>query len=186
MTPLGLPVVPPVPTSIASVVRRVVGCILVEDSVGRCHSGTRVQSSSLVEADQTVVSRGSDGRICATRWANDAWYSSATQSKRSSNSPFSAASLRGLIGHHTAPAREMPKTHANAIGSFADRIATDCPGWTPERVQRGRDPMAEPLHLAVAAGLARHGQAGRVGAERRALVEVLRPVRSRRLATCAR
>ena len=80
-----------------------------------------------------MANRGSDGRICATRSANDAWYSSATQSKRSSNSAFSAASLRGLIGAHTAPAREMPKTHANATGSFADRIATVCPGCTPVR-----------------------------------------------------
>ena len=43
-------------------------------------------------------------------------------------SPFSAAPLRGLIGHHTAPAREMPNTDVNAIGSFDDRIATLSPG----------------------------------------------------------
>jgi hypothetical protein len=41
---------------------------------------------------------------------------------------FSAASLRGLIGHQTAPAREMPNTQAKAIGSLPDRIATFSPG----------------------------------------------------------
>ena len=53
------------------------------------------------------------------------------QSKRSSSSRFSAASLRGLIGHHTAPARLIPKTQVNATGSLADRIATLSPGSTP-------------------------------------------------------
>ena len=67
----------------------------------------------------------------ATSGANDAWKTSASQSKRSSSSRFSLASLRGLIGHHTAPAREIPKTHANATGSLADRIATLPPGRTP-------------------------------------------------------
>jgi hypothetical protein len=45
---------------------------------------------------------------------------------------FSAASLRGLIGHQTAPAREMPNTQAKATGSLPDRIATFSPGATPE------------------------------------------------------
>ena len=55
------------------------------------------------------------------------------QSKRSSSSAFSRASLRGLIGHHTAPAREMPKTQANDSELLADRIATLSPGRTPDR-----------------------------------------------------
>ena len=55
------------------------------------------------------------------------------QSKSSSSSRFSSASLRGLTGHHTAPARAIPKTQANDVGSLADRIATECPGRTPER-----------------------------------------------------
>ncbi len=67
----------------------------------------------------------------ATRGANAAWNTSASQSKRSSSSRFSAASLRGLIGHHTAPAREMPKTQVNATGSLADSTATFDPGATP-------------------------------------------------------
>ena len=55
------------------------------------------------------------------------------QSKRSSSSRFSAASLRGLIGHHTAPARLIPNTQVNATGSLAERIATLSPGATPTR-----------------------------------------------------
>ncbi len=53
------------------------------------------------------------------------------QSKSSSSSRFSAATLRGLTGHHTAPARLMPKTHENATGSLAEMIATESPGCTP-------------------------------------------------------
>ena len=56
------------------------------------------------------------------------------QSNSSSSSRFSSASLRGLTGHHTAPARAMPKTHANDWGSLPERIATESPGRTPERV----------------------------------------------------
>ena len=56
---------------------------------------------------------------------------SARQSNRSSSSRFSAASLRGLTGHHTAPARLIPKTLVNATGSLAERIATVSPGRTP-------------------------------------------------------
>ena len=37
----------------------------------------------------------------------------------STSSSFSAASLRGLIGHHTAPARLIPKTQLNATGSIS-------------------------------------------------------------------
>ena len=71
--------------------------------------------------------------MVATRDAYDAWNSSALHPKRPSSSRFSAASFRGLTGHHTAPAREMPKTLPNARGSLADRIATRSPGWTPRR-----------------------------------------------------
>ena len=78
---------------------------------------------------------GRSGAMAATSGANDCWNSRAVQSKRSSSSRFSAASLRGLIGHQTAPAREIPKTHVNDVGSLADRIATDCPGATPHRAR---------------------------------------------------
>jgi hypothetical protein len=80
-----------------------------------------------------VPSAGSRSRIFATRGANDDAYSSVVQSKSSSSSRFSSASLRGLTGHQTAPARAMPKTHANAVGSLPDRTATESPGRTPER-----------------------------------------------------
>ena len=69
--------------------------------------------------------------MAATSGANDAWKISASQSNSARSSRFSAASLRGLIGHQTAPAREMPKTLANATGSLADRTATVAPGRWP-------------------------------------------------------
>ena len=55
------------------------------------------------------------------------------QSKKSSRSRSSAASLRGLTGHQTAPAREMPNTQLNATGLFADKIATLLPGRMPDQ-----------------------------------------------------
>ena len=80
-----------------------------------------------------MVSFGKSGRILVTSGAKAAWKIRHGQSKKSSRSRFSAASLRGLTGHHTAPAREMPNTQLNAIGSFADKIATLSPGRTPDR-----------------------------------------------------
>ena len=80
-----------------------------------------------------MVSPGRSGRIFATSSANAAWKIRHVQSKKSSRSRFSAASLRGLTGHQTAPAREMPNTQANATGSLADRMATLSPGPTPDR-----------------------------------------------------
>ena len=77
---------------------------------------------------------GSSPRILSTSGANAAAKSSAEQSKRSRSSRFSAASLRGLTGHHTAAAREIPNTQVNAVGSLAERIATLSPGRTPRRV----------------------------------------------------
>ncbi len=78
-----------------------------------------------------LVSLGSSPRIWSTSGAKDCWWTRTVQSKRSSSSRFSAASLRGLIGHHTAPARLIPNTHVNATGSLAERIATLSPGATP-------------------------------------------------------
>ena len=80
-----------------------------------------------------MVSFGRSGMILATSGAKAAWKIRHAQSKESSRSRFSAASLRGLTGHHTAPAREMPNTQLNAVGSFADRMATLSPGPMPDR-----------------------------------------------------
>ena len=80
-----------------------------------------------------MVSWGKSGSTLATSGANAAWKIRHEQSKKSSRSRFSAASLRGLTGHHTAPAREMPNTQLNATGSFADKMATLAPGSTPAR-----------------------------------------------------
>ena len=64
---------------------------------------------------------------------------------------FSAASLRGLIGHQTAPAREMPNTQANATGSLPDRIATFSPGSNARnRASPRAIAIAQALHLAIA------------------------------------
>ena len=43
----------------------------------------------------------------------------------------SAASLRGLTGHQTQPAREMPNTQAKAMGSLPESTAIFAPGRTP-------------------------------------------------------
>ena len=86
------------------------------------------------------VGRGSS----PTSGANAAWKISAAQSNSSSSSRFSAASLRGLTGHHTAPARAMPNTQENATGSLADRIATLSPGRTPERASAAADRPGQP------------------------------------------
>ena len=80
-----------------------------------------------------MVSWGSCGTIFPTSGANAAWKIRHRQPNRSRRSRFSAASLRGLTGHRTAPAREMPNTQANATGSLPDRIATLSPGRTPDR-----------------------------------------------------
>ena len=84
--------------------------------------------------------------------------------RASSSSRFSSASLRGLTGHHTAPARAMPKTHANAIGSLADRIADLVARPDAGARERAGDPAGEVLHLGVGSDRAVHRQAGRVAA----------------------
>ena len=142
ITPLGRPVVPPVPTIIArsATPLSTTGFGAPTGTPSTVASGSR--NCSQVSAPSTTPSRqtrtaslGRSGAMAATRGANDFWNSSAVQSNRSRSSRFSAASLRGLMGHHTAPAREIPKTHVNDVGSLADRIATDCPGATPRRAR---------------------------------------------------
>jgi len=68
--------------------------------------------------------------IFATSGANAAAKIRQRQSNRSSSSRFSAASLRGFTGHHTAPARLIPNTQPNATGSLPDSTATLSPGRT--------------------------------------------------------
>ncbi len=131
ITPFGRPVVPPVPTSIA-----------VSSSGSSDHGSTGTPSSQAVRLvatgkdssrQMTVVSLGRSGRIFSTSGRKARWKISAEQSNASSRSRFSAASLRGLIGHQIAPARAIPNTQANEIGLFADRIATLSPGRIPDR-----------------------------------------------------
>src|SRR5262245_28296556 len=81
----------------------------------------------------SVASFGRSAAIWATSGANAAWKIRQEQSKASRSSRFSVASLRGLTGHHTAPARAMPTTQENATGSFAESTATLSPGRTPDR-----------------------------------------------------
>ena len=55
-----------------------------------------------------------------------------SQSNSSSSARFSAVSLRGLIGHQTAPRRAIPNTQAKAVALLDERIPTLAPGSTPE------------------------------------------------------
>ena len=82
-----------------------------------------------------MVIFGRSGAICPTSCVKELWKIRQEQSNRSSSSRFSAASLRGLTGHHTAPARAMPNTQQNATGSLPDRMATLSPGRTPDRAR---------------------------------------------------
>ena len=82
-----------------------------------------------------MVSFGSSGAIFATSGANAPAKIRQRQSNRSSRSRFSAASLRGLTGHHTAPARAMPNTQLKATGSLPDSTATLSPGRMPDRAR---------------------------------------------------
>ena len=129
MTPLGRPVVPPVPTSMTTLS----GGSACQGSAGSgpIHSSNGTAPACSPSRQTRVVSFGRSGRILATSEAKAAWKIRHRQSKKSSRSRFSAASLRGLTGHHTAPAREMPNTQLNATGSFADKIATLSPGAIP-------------------------------------------------------
>ena len=95
------------------------------------------------------------------------------QSKRSSSSRFSAASLRGLIGHHTAPARLIPNTQVNATGSLAERIATLSPGATPTRTSAAAMRKLSSRTSAYDELRPSRGQAGSPGIDRGPLVEVV-------------
>ena len=131
ITPLGRPVVPPVPTSMTMSP----GGSACQGSAGSgpIHSSNGVALGGSPSRQTRVVSFGRSDRILATSGAKAAWKMRHRQSKKSSRSRFSAASLRGLTGHHTAPAREMPNTQLNAIGSLADKIATLSPDWICDR-----------------------------------------------------
>ena len=80
-----------------------------------------------------MASSGRSGAIFATSGAKAAAKIRQRQSSSASSSRFSAASLRGLTGHQTAPARLMPNTAPNATGSLPDSTATLSPGLMPER-----------------------------------------------------
>jgi hypothetical protein len=133
-TPLGRPVVPPVPTIIAtsSGATPTAASSPADEDSQRANDGISPLSSS---RHTSTLSFGSCAAICSTSGANALWKIRHVQSKRSRSSRFSLASFRGLTGHQTAARREMPNTHANAIGSFADRIATLSPACTPERAR---------------------------------------------------
>ena len=110
---------------------------------------------------------GRSPRILSTSGANAAAKIRVEQSKSASSSRFSAASLRGLTGHHTAAAREIPKTQVNAVGSFAERIATLSPGRTPRRASATatrRDVSWTSAYVrdspASSPGVVRHGASG--------------------------
>ncbi len=87
---------------------------------------------------------------------------------------FSPAALRGLIGHQTAPAREMPNTQVNAVGSLADRMPTLSPGRTPERRSAAGDRVGRARRPRRRTGDARRGSGrARRAPERGAFVQVV-------------
>ena len=138
ITPLGRPVVPPVPTIIAR-------SSTDGRSTGSRRRGARNSVPGQCVRDRRRRGRPRCGRLGGRRGsrrpaARTTPGRSAPRSRTaSSSSRFSAASLRGLIGHHTAPAREIPKTQVNATGSLADRIATLAPGRCAAGRQRPGD-----------------------------------------------
>ncbi len=101
--------------------------------------------------------------MASTSGAKCSWKTSTVQSKSSSSSRFSAASLRGLTGHQTAPARLIPKTQVNATGSLADRIATLSPGRTPHATRAPATPTASSCtsaYVRVTPSVVRQGASG--------------------------
>ena len=95
------------------------------------NSSHAVAYSNSASMHTRVFTFGRSPRISLTSGSYAALKISTEQSKRSRTSRFSAAPLRGLIGHHTAPARDMPNTVVNATGSFEESTATVSPGSTP-------------------------------------------------------
>ena len=187
ITPLGRPVVPPVPTSMIRssagpdrAVRLVPACGPGrEGPASPASASIRPGTAGVGPSRQTrVVSLGRSGRILATSGPKAAWKIRHRQSKKSSRSRFSAASLRGLTGHHTAAAREMPNTQLNASGSLADKIATLSPAAIPERSSAAAICQDSCLDLAVGQGVPGHGQAGAPPARAR------RPCPGSRSAAC--
>ena len=89
------------------------------------------------------------------------------------------ASLRGLSGHHTAPARLMPSSAVKATGSLAERIATVSPGAMPCAASAAEMRKRQLPHLGVGAGDPVGGQAGGVGRHRRTPCRGSRPAARR-------
>ena len=106
--------------------------IFAAPGTGSAWSPARWSAAGGPSRQTRVVSAGSPGAILATSGANAAAKIRQRQSNRSSSSRFSAASLRGLTGHQTAPARLMPNTQPKATGSLPDRTATLSPGLMPD------------------------------------------------------
>ena len=99
--------------------REVVGRVGLLDRVLLLQPASR---RSLIEADRGPQHRKLSAIDHRRRSAGDRCRHS--QSNSSSSARFSAASLRGLIGHQTAPRRAIPNTHANACASLDERIPT--------------------------------------------------------------
>ena len=166
-TPLGRPVVPPVPTSITRSSGGVVGPVGTGDAPSGLVPASAVESSSR----QTSVlsfgrSRdlGDSPRSCRGR--------AAPAVEESSSSRFSSASLRGLIGHQTAPAaRSRTRTRTPRVVGRQDR----------DLVRRAGRPTAPAPPATRGTGPARRRRtavrrrgSGRARpAERRALVQIV-------------
>ena len=104
--------------------------------------------------------------------AYEAANSRTRQSNSSSSCRVSSASLRGLIGAHTAPARAMPKTVAKATGSLPDSTATVWPGSSPAAASARATCQLCRCTSPYVSEVAAHGEQRCVRAERGALVQV--------------
>ena len=159
ITPLGRPVVPPVPTIIARSSTPLLG-----DRVGRRPVDRPVASRKCVPGQRAldrrrrgrpaVVELGQVGAIASTSGANDAWKISAVAVEEVEQ----LAVLGRLVARvdrapHRAGAADAE--HAGeATGSLADRIATLPPGRDAAARQGRGDPARGRLHLGVATATA--------------------------------
>ena len=173
ITPLGLPVVPPVPG------------IIARSSIGR-HVDTVVvvkPSSQLLERrrERHSASRQTSGSAWAVRRASSR-PSAQRRCGRSAALQSNCVEDELVLGRLVARVDRTPDRSRRATcrtrrrtrcGSLPDRIATLSPGGDARAVEPARDAMAEPLHLARRRGPRLHRQARRVGAQRGALVEIV-------------
>ena len=86
---------------------------------------------------------------------------------------FSAASLRGLIGHQTAPGARNAEYAGKGDRIVAGQDRDFLPWGNAGIGESAGDPIAKALHLTIAQVVSVHGQAWRIGTERDALIQIV-------------